>query len=263
MRWRNRFPGALTAGVFLVRRSPRPTRTARTARGRHAAAGVVAACLLGLAVLGSSATEAGASSSTSSSASLTQARKDLLVLSDMPAGWESTKNPNTNSTLGDTQLAHCIEVARSLITENPPSVNSPQFQNAQGTLDVTDNVTVFPSAGNAAAEMAIARNPKYPSCMTTLASGPLKAKLFGKLPKGTTVGTPLFSPVDTSAFGPGIVGFSMSVPITSQGVAINFNVTQLFVVKGRLGHQVQFTAVGSPFSLTLEQQIMAVAARQL
>jgi hypothetical protein len=208
-------------------------------------------------------TAGGAGASSSGSASLTQARRDLLVLSDMPAGWKSTKNPNTNSTLGDTQLARCIGVTKSLLTENPPSVNSPQFQNAQGTLDVTDNVTVFPSAKNAAAELAIATNPKYPTCMTALASGPLKAKLFGKLPKGTTIGTPLFSPVDTSAFGPGVVGSSMSVPITSQGVAINFNVTELFVVKGLLGHQVEFTAVGTPFSLGLEQQIMAVAARQL
>jgi hypothetical protein len=228
---------------------------------RRGAAGLVAGGLLSLALLGSSATGAGASSS--SAAFLTQARKDLLVLSDMPAGWKSTKNPNTNSTLGETQLAHCIGVAKSLITENPPSVNSPQFQNAQGTLDVTDNVTVFPSVKNAEAEVAIASNQRFPTCMTAMSSGPLKAKLFGKLPKGTTVGTPLFSPVDPSALGAGIVGFSMSVPITSQGVAINFNVTQLFVVKGRLGHQVGFTAVGTPFSLALEQQIMAVAARQL
>jgi hypothetical protein len=182
----------------------------------------------------------------------------------MPAGWKSTKNPNTNDdTLGDTQLAHCIGVATSLITENPPSVNSPEFQNAEGTLDVADNVTVFPSAKNAAAEEAIGSNPKYPPCMTALASGPLKAKLFGKVPKGTTIGTPLVSPVDPSAFGPGIVGFSMSVPITSQGIAINYNVTQLLMVKGRLGHQVIFTAVGTPFALALERQIMAVAARQL
>ena len=81
--------------------------------------------------------------------------------------------------------------------------------------------------------------------MTTLASGPLKAKLFGKSPKGTTIGTPLVSPVASSAFGPGIVGYSLSVPITTQGTAINFTVTQLVMVKGRLGHQVTFTAWAS------------------
>ena len=140
--------------------------------------GLVAAGLLALGLGGSLATAAGASSS--GSASLTQARKDLLTLSDMPSGWKSTKNTNTNdNTAGAAQLAHCVGVSTSLIAENPPSVNSPQFQNTQGTLTVADNVTVFPSAKNAAAEHAVAVNPKLAPCLTSLASGPLKAKLFG------------------------------------------------------------------------------------
>jgi hypothetical protein len=222
----------------------------------------IAAGLLGLALLASLSAEAGASSN--ASASLSQARKDLLTLSEMPAGWTSTKNPNTgNNTVGDTELAHCVGVATALIAENPPSVNSRQFQDTQGTLTVADNVTVFPSAQNAAAEEAVSGNPKLPPCMTTLASGPLKTKLFGKSPKGTTLGTPLVSPVASSAFGPGVVGYSLSVPITTHGTTINLTVTQLDTVRGRLGHQVTFTGVGEPFSLALEQQIMAVAARQL
>lgn len=224
--------------------------------------GVLVGGFLALALLGSQATTAGASSG--GSANLTQARKDLLTLSEMPSGWTSTKNTNTsNNTAGATQLAHCVGVATSLISENPPSVNSPEFQNGQGTLTVADNVTVFPSAKNAATEDAIARNPKLSRCMTTLASGPLKTKLFGKSPKGTTLGTPLVSPVASSAFGPGIVGYSMSVPVTAKGVTLNVTVTQLIAVKGRLGHQVTFTAVGAPFSLALENQIMGVATRQL
>jgi hypothetical protein len=55
----------------------------------------------------------------------------------------------------------------------------------------------------------------------------------------------------------------MSVPITSDKVTLNVTVTQLIVVKGRLGHQVTFTSVGAPFSTALQKQIMAVAARQL
>jgi hypothetical protein len=233
----------------------------RRRRARHSTGVLCSAGLLGLALLGSVATEAGASSS--GSASLAQARKDLLTLSEMPSGWTAVKNPNTDNTVGDTQLAHCLGVATSLITENPPSVNSKQFQNTEGSLTVADNVTVFPSAKNAATEQAIASNPKLPPCMTTLASGPLKAKLFGKTPAGTTLGTPLVSPVAASAFGPGVVGYSLSVPITSHGTTINLTVTQLEVVKGRLGHQVTFTGVGAPFSLATQKQIMTVASRQL
>lgn len=233
----------------------------RAVAGRMAAALVTIALAMTMAVLGSAAAEAGAGAS---APTLAQARKDLLTLSDMPAGWTTTKNPDTgNNTLGDSQLAHCIGVRASLITENPPSVNSRQFQDKQATLTVADNVTVFPSAKNAAAEYAIGNNPKLAGCMTTLASGPLKTKLFGKPPKGGSIGSPLVSTVAPSAFGPGVAGYSLSVPITDHGVTLNVTVTQLETVKGRLGHQVTFTSLGAPFSISLQRQIMTVAAGRL
>ncbi len=207
------------------------------------------------------AASAGAASNTRE---LAEAHKALLVLTDMPAGWTSTKNTNDdNNNVGTTQLARCIGVAANLVAENPPSVNSPQFQDKQGLLMVTDNVTVFPSTANAAAEYAIVTNAKTPGCMTTLASGPLKAQLFGKTPKGVTIGTPLVSPVAPSAFGPGIAGYSLSVPITTHGQVVNFTVTQLFAVKGRLGEQVSFTAIGEPFSIALERHLVTAGAGRL
>jgi hypothetical protein len=237
----------------------------RRAGTRRAATGLVTGSFLLVASLGLFETGAGATSDSSQAASLAQARKDLLVLSDMPAGWTSTKNPNANnnSSLGNKQLAHCIGVSSSLIAENPPSVYSPQFQNSDGTLTVADSVAVFPSTKNATAEYAVGSNPKFPSCLTALASGPLKAKLFGKLPKGTTIGTPLVSAVAATALAPGVAGYSLSVPVTAQGVTLNVTVTQLVTIKGRLGHQVTFTSAGTPFSLAVEQQIMKVAAARL
>src|ERR1700734_1726243 len=119
----------------------------------RAAAGLIAGSFLVVAPLGLLTVGAGAITGSGKAPSLAQARKDLLVLSDMPAGWTSTKNPNANdnSSLGNKQLAHCIGVSSSLIAENPPSVYSPQFQNSDGTLTVADSVAVFPSAKNATA----------------------------------------------------------------------------------------------------------------
>jgi hypothetical protein len=230
-------------------------------RRRAAGWGAALAAVAGIVTLGAPA-GAGAVASSGSS-QLAQAHKALLVLSDMPAGWVTTKAPNNpNSTVGDSQLAHCIGVATSLITESPPSVNSPQFQNKTGTLTVNDNVTVFPSAKNAAAELATVANPKTPGCMTALASGPLKRKLFGKPPKGVTYGTALVSATDQTAF-PFTAGYSMSVPAVSHGVTVNITVTQLFAIKGRLGQQVTFTSVGEPFSIPVAQHISATAVQRL
>jgi hypothetical protein len=216
---------------------------------------------LALATLSSTVPLAAAGAG-SSPRQLQQAHRALLVLSDMPGGWTSKKSSNPNSNVGDAQLAHCIGVPTSLIAENPPSAYSPQFQNRSGSLTVNDQVTVFPSAKNAAAELATVANPKTPGCMTQLASGPLKTKLFGKTPAGVTLGTPLVSPTDRSAF-PGTAGFSMSVPISGHGVTVNVTVTELFAVKGRLGQQITFTSSGEPFSIGLQQHLAAVALRRL
>ncbi len=239
----------------------RPTRPALA----RAASGLVTAGLVAGTVLGVTGAPAVAGSgSGSGSASLAQARKALLVRSDMPAGWTTGKNTDNGDTnVGDTQLARCIGVATSLIAENPPSVNSPQFEDRQSTLIVDDDVTVFPSARNAAAELAIGTNPKTPGCMTSLASGPLKRKLFGKTPKGVSIGTPLVSAIDPTAFGPGVVGYSLSVPVVTHGVTVNLTVTELVAVRGRLGQQVTFTAVGVPFSIALEKHLMSVADGRL
>jgi len=128
---------------------------------------------------------------------------------------------------------------------------------------VNDNVSIFPSAKNAAQEFASIANAKTPGCLTTLASGPLKAKMLGGIPKGVTVGAVLVSPIDAATFGAGTTGYSMSVPVTTNGVTVNLTVTQVFAVKGRLGQQVSFTSVGSPFSIGLEQHLSAVAVAGL
>jgi hypothetical protein len=229
----------------------------------------VARCGVALTAFGLTAgaivpgTVAGAVRSGSASSELAQARKALLALSDMPSGWERTKAPsNPNSTLGDTQLARCIGVNVALISENPPSVNSPQFQNRAGSLTVNDNVTVFSSAKNALAELGTVANKKTPGCMTTLAQGPLKNQLFGKAPRGVTYGSPLVSATDPTAF-PFTAGYSMSVPAISHGQTVNITVTQLFAIKGRLGQQIVFTSIGPSFPIATEQRIAAAAVQRL
>jgi hypothetical protein len=225
--------------------------------------GAVAWAVVPNAAAGAALRPGSGSGSGSGSGELSQARKALLVLSDMPSGWESTKAPNNpNTTAGDAQLARCIGVAESLISENPPSVNSRQFQNTSGSLTVNDNVTVFPSVKNALAELGTTSNKRTPGCMTTLAEGPFKDQLLGKPPKGVVYGTPLVSPTDPSAF-PFTAGYSMSVPALTHGQTVNITVTQLFAVKGRLGQQIVFTSIGPSFPIATEQRIAAVAVRRL
>jgi hypothetical protein len=249
----------------IMRRRP-GIRPPETRHGRGIPAGAVAV-VIATALLGASAlvtlAPAQPASAGASPSQLAQAKKALLVLADMPSGWVKAKNTSSSTDVGNAQLARCIGVAEALVAENPPSVNSPQFQNRQDTLSVDDNVTVFPSAKNAAAELALASNPKMARCLTQIASGPLKAKYFGKLPKGVSIGSPLVSPIAESAFGATTHGYSLSVPVTTRGVTVNVTATEVFAVKGVLGQQVTFTSFGAPFSIAAEQRITAAAVRRL
>jgi hypothetical protein len=87
-------------------------------------------------LMGTLGVGAGAGASSTSSAKA-QARTHLLVLSDMPKGWRKEKgssNSGSSNFPGASQLASCIGVPSSLITSNPPSADSPYFQNYDGSL---------------------------------------------------------------------------------------------------------------------------------
>ena len=74
----------------------------------------------------------------------------------MPKGWKTEKGSGgsgSNNFPGATQLASCIGVPASLITSNPPEVDSPYYENKSGSLEVQDSVSVFPSAKTATAEL--------------------------------------------------------------------------------------------------------------
>ena len=237
--------------------------TAKRVLRSATAVAVVALASIGLLWLSAAVGTGSSARAGAASGQTAQARKALLLLSDMPSGWVKTKAPTNNAAVGAGQLARCIGVAKSLITENPPSVNSPQFQNRQGTLMVNDNVTVFPSAKNAAQELATVANAKTPGCMTAVASGPLKSKFLGNFPKGVSAGTPLVSAIDPATFGTGTAGYSLSVPVTTHGETFNLTVTEVFAVKGRLGQQITFTSAGQPFSIGLEGHLSSIAVGRL
>jgi len=46
-------------------------------------------------------------------------------------------------------------------------------------------------------------------------------------------------------------------------VTVNLTVTQFVAVKGRLGQQVTFTAIGVPFTIAEEQHLVATAVGRL
>ena len=169
-------------------------------RGVRASRGAILCAGLALAIL--AATPAGAGARPSSL--LTQAKKELLVASDLPTGWTSTSSSNNNSSFpGAAQLAKCLGISSSIITNNPPTANSPEFDSQDQLESVSDSVAVYPSAKAARADHASLTNAKTPSCLTQALNGPAHSSLASEAGPGTTVGTILVSRSPASEFAPG------------------------------------------------------------
>jgi hypothetical protein len=223
---------------------------------------VAAAVLTSALLLGTQCTVAGASPASDRA----QAKKMLLVLSDMPKGWKTEKGSGgggSSNFPGATQLASCIGVPSGLLTSNPPEADSPYFENKGGSLEVQDSVSVFSSAKTATSELGAMSNAKTPACMTTIMNGAFKTKIAASAGKGATLGTITVTRVNSADFGPGTTGLVMSLPISEQGISITAKITAVYFFKGKYGQQIDFNSYGPAFPTSVAKTLTATASHRL
>jgi hypothetical protein len=204
-----------------------------------------------------------------SSAQVTEAKKHLLVIADMPKGWTTEKGTGgsgsgSSAFPGAAQLASCIGIDPALINQNPPEADSPYFQSKDQSLEVQDSVSVFTSAQKANASLSAIANTKTPTCMTTAMNTPsIKSQFAASAGKGATIGTITVTPIDTASYGKGVAGFTMGLPIASQGISVDAKLTAIYFVHGALGQQISFNSYGPAFPVALAKRLTSVAQSRL
>jgi hypothetical protein len=213
-------------------------------------------------VLSAGVTPAGAGTSSS----VAQAKKHLLVLADLPKGWTVEKgsaDSGGGSLPGGSQLAACIGVPASVIDDNSPEADGPYYQNKDQSLEVQDSISVFPSTAYAKAQLSAMGNAKTPGCVAAYLNGAGKSLFEPKDSEDGTVGTITVTPLNTRAFGPGVVGIVMNVPITDQGVSLTTQIISVNAIKGRLGQSITYNSYGLPFPSSLSKHLDSVALGRL
>ena len=189
-----------------------------------------------------------------------QAKLALLVRSDFPKGWTAPKGSGHNNDLPPSdQLAQCAGISPSLLSENPPQVNSPDFSSKDQSLEVDDVVSEFSSVADAKAQFGAMSNPKTAECLNQLATSD-KSFFIGTVPTGTTVGTITVTPGPSI---PGTASFVQHTPIDTQGISVTVTKTEVVFVHGRLGQLLVFLGYGPTFPASLERHLITVAQHRL
>ena len=197
--------------------------------------------------------------------SVTKAKKSLLVLSDMPKGWKSSKSNNNNPPTPDAaQLAACLGVPLSVVTDNPPTAYSPDFASKNDLQSVDDSIEVFPSAKAARADLATASSPKAPVCFNTnFNSAAAKSQLRSAFGAGSSIGAVDVTRTPASDYGPHTVNVTIYVPVTTHGVTLNIETAEVGFVKGNEEQMVTLTGVQTPFPTALAKRLTTLADGRL
>lgn len=234
-------------------------------------AALVAIGALWLALGWTTAGKAGAALQASAGNEQAQAKKDLLVKSDMPKGWTTAKNTDAGSLgLGtgvpaaDDQLASCLDVPQGVIEASPPVVSSPEFDSPGNQFyAVSDQVLVFNGSADAREQVAAYSSAKTPACLQTEAEGPYKNKILGSIPKGVTLGAIKVTSADPAVIGPHAGGIDVRLSVTDHGVTVPLTFSEIVLANGRLLQQVTFVSYVRPFPVAVEEHLMAVLADRL
>jgi hypothetical protein len=226
--------------------------------------GVVTVVVVGLAMVVVVVTAGKTAASNAPKAEIATAKKALLVQSDMPKGWKSSASSNNNpATPGAAQLAHCIGIPVSEINDMPPTAYSRDFNSADDLQSAYDNVSIFPSAKAARADMAADASAKTPGCLTTNFNGPSKKLLASSFGSGAVVGTIDVTRTPASYYAPHATNLTIYFPVTTQDETLNVESTEVTFVRGREEQTVTLVSVQTPFPTALARRLTTVADRRL
>jgi hypothetical protein len=210
---------------------------------------------------------AGAASAGAATSAQVQAKKHLLVLSDMPKGWKAEKGTGGtgggSGLSGGSGVAACIGVPAAVVNDNSPGESSPYYENKDGSLEVQDDVTVFPSPAYATRELDAMGSSKTPDCLQSWINGAGKSSFESAAGKGVTLGKVTVSALDPAVYGTGVTGVVANLPITYRGVTVNGQLISVNFNKGRLGQSITYTSYLGGFPNSLGAHLASVARGRL
>jgi hypothetical protein len=205
---------------------------------------------------------AGASSR---SAAIAQARKVLIVKADFPAGWTTTPYDNSNSNLGDAQVAACLGVPVAVVSYNPPSAYSPNFNYNSTGASASDDVSVFPNEKTVSEQYSVFTSARTPSCFAKVLNTPSIKKSFeNEIGSGAIIGTASAKWLAKPSVRDRATALQLGFPFTTKGESFYLSITIVTMISKLVGAQLTFSSVGGQsFPAPLETHLETVTAQRL
>jgi hypothetical protein len=166
----------------------------------------------------------------------------------------------SGSFTGSPQLASCIGEPTQLTQYTPPQVDSPRFQDKNGSEVVENSISIYPSAKYAQEEYAALSSHKTAGCISALFND-----LSGSGSSGNS-GAPAAKVSVRKLASPGGTGaFAIDTSGSSAGTSTSTRTEMelLYFVRGKLGDAIDVLSFGSPPPPSFTQHLLSVAQSRL
>jgi hypothetical protein len=212
---------------------------------------------------------------TSHTKALAMARRGLLQKGDFPKGWTTSGSPTSGSGAGsgsgpfdaadDAALAACLGVSESALNANAPNASTPEFDDNGQNLSVDNQVTFFPTARAAIADVALLALPKTVPCFNEILSNPdndLTKNFANGIGKGAKVGKVVVTGMPHPPYGQESGALQIDFPVTDQGITFTIHFGLVALTKGRSESDLSFISVAG-FPPVLETHLEKLSAQRL
>ena len=154
-------------------------------------------------------------SASSNSLAVAKAKLALIVRTDLPAGWTTSSNGgNSSNTPTQLSLAKCLGTSVSEVNYNPPTANSPEFDQNSDGLSVNDSVSVFPNVKVATEQFDLFNSTRSPACMATWMNSPSMRASFKKgLKAGMNIGVVTAIKVASPPVAAKTIAIKINIPV--------------------------------------------------
>jgi hypothetical protein len=233
-------------------------------RHRFSTLGALGAVVLALTLAGGTA---GASSSATKKA-LAQGKSRLIAVSALPGHWTSSpygsgsESGGGGGSGGGLAGAAACNTPEPGVDQNPPTVESPYFDEKKTEIEVQEEIDVYPNAKQASTDLAFSRSAAALQCFSQYFNAS-KGSLAKEIGSGATVGTVTDQSVPVPSYDNGTSDIRILIPVSVEGGSLTLYFDFLTMVKGQYEAIIDESNLSGPLPSKLAVSVAKAVAHKL
>jgi len=192
-------------------------------------------------------------------------RSEMIKISALPGRW--TQSPYGSGGGGggggfSGGPASCNGLSEPGVDQNPPTVESPYFDQKGTNVEIQEEIDVYPTAEQAAKDLKFDEASAAQQCIIG-AVNQEKASIAEGIGHGAKVGIITAQPAPVLQYDQGAVDLRLTIPIEVEGGSVDLYYDAVVIVHGRSEAVLDESNLSTPVPAALEATVDQAVARKL